>query len=163
MKSATTHDLEVQTPAPDPIPSISPILSPRNNAFSVCQSPLFDPKNSYSGASLGIRSEALFDRSLEKSIDYIAQQMDQSRAWQDAKFSHVLAETRLLEAKLENMQRERLSSSNRPSPRPSVTSGEYLEVEKLLEQQLSVIHEEMEAIKDEVTTMTQRTQCLTTS
>jgi hypothetical protein len=104
-----------------------------------------------------MRSEALFDRSLEKSIDYLSQQIDQSRAWQDAKFSHVLAETRLLEAKLENMQRER------PSPRPSVTSGEYLEVEKLLELQLSVIHEEMEAIKDEVTSMTQRTQCLSTS
>lgn len=147
MKSVTTQDLELRTPAPDP--SLSPILSPRENALSICQSPFFDPKNSTSGASLGMRSEVLFDKSLERSIDDLAQQMDRSRVWQDAKFSRVFAQTRLLEAKLEQMQRERPV----PSARPSV--GEYLAVEQQLEQQLSVIHDEMEAIQHEVTTITQ--------
>jgi len=155
MKSAT-QDLEVQTPVPDPIPSLSPILSPRDNAFSVCQSPFFDPKNSTSGASLGMRSEALFDKSLERSIDDLSQQMDRSRVWQDAKFTRVLAQTRLLEAKLEHMQQERPNSLPKlpaASPRPSM--GEYLAVEQQLEQQLSVIHDEMEAIQHEVTSITQ--------
>lgn len=162
MKTNTTQDLEVQTPAPDPLPSISPILSPRHNAFSVSQSPLFDPKNSTSGTSIGMRSEVLFDRSLEKSIDYLAQQIDQSRAWQDAKFSHVLAETRLLEAKLENMHRDHRDQTV-SVPRGSVSPDEYLRIERMLEQQLGVIGEEMEAIKEEVANITQQTQSLSTS
>jgi len=157
MKSVTTREPEVQTPAPDPVPSMSPILSPRGHLFLANPSPLFDPKNSTSGTSLELRSEVLFDRSLEKSIDHLTQQMDQSRAWQEAKFSHVLAETRLIEAKLENLQRER----PRPSLKLSVTSGDYLEVERMLEQQLGVINEEMQAIKQEVTTIAQQTQRMT--
>lgn len=157
MKSVTTRELEVQTPAPDPVPSMSPVLSPRGNLFSANPSPIFDPKNSTSGTSLELRSEALFDRSLEKSIDHLTQQIDQSRAWQEAKFSHVLAETRLIEAKLENLQRER----PRPSLKLSVTAGDYLEVERLLEKQLGVINEEMQAIKQEVSTIEQQTQRMT--
>lgn len=157
MKSVTTRDLEVQTPNPDPVPNASPLMSPHTHLFSPSPSPLFDPKNSTSGTSLEMRSEALFDRSLEKSIDHLSQQIDHSRAYQEAKFSHVLAETRLIEAKIENLQRERTL----PSLKLSVAQGDYLEVEKMLEQQLAVINAEMEAIKQEVTSITQQTQRMT--
>ena len=63
----------------------------------------------------------------------------------------------MIEAKLENLQRER----PRPSLKLSVTSGDYLEVERMLEQQLGVINEEMQAIKQEVTTIAQQTQRMT--
>ena len=73
-----------------------------------------------------------------------------------------MAETRLLEAKLEAMKHRSPVRDKPMSPRPSDVPPDYLEMEQRLERQLDSIMEEMETIKDEVEGLTKQAQNLTT-
>lgn len=91
---------------------------------------------------------------ISKSIETLAKQLDQSRSWQEgmsqiAKFTHVVAETRLLEAKLESLKRKSMAPGLTEEQSSEVTS-EYLALERELEQHMNSIHGSMGAIKQEV-------------
>jgi len=91
---------------------------------------------------------------ISKSIETLAKHLDQSRSWQEgtahaAKFTHVVAETRLLEAKLESLKRKSMAPGLTEEQSSEVTS-EYLALERELEQHMNSIQGSMGAIKQEV-------------
>lgn len=93
------------------------------------------------------------EQDLSRTLDNLSKQIDQSRMWQEgtphiAKFSHVMAETRLLEAKIEKLQRHSLDPSKLPSHKAG--KDDYLTLEQELERHMDVILEDMSDLKDDV-------------
>jgi hypothetical protein len=103
---------------------------------------------------------------LSRSLDNLAKQLNQSREWQEgmrhtAKFSHVMAETRLLEAKIEKLQRHSLDPAQLPSHKAG--KEDYLALEKELERHMDVILEDMSDLKEDVADLTSHVEVLKTS
>ena len=103
------------------------------------------------------------EQDLSRSLDNLAKQLDQSRAWQEgmghiAKFSHVMAETRLLEVKIEKLQRHSLDPAQLPSHKAG--KDDYLALELELERHMDVILEDMNDLKDDVADLTSHVQVL---
>lgn len=103
------------------------------------------------------------EQDLGRSLDNLSKQLNQSREWQEgmrysAKFSHVMAETRLLEAKIEKLQRHSLDPSQLPSHKTG--KDDYLALEKELERHMDVILEDMSELKEDVADLTSHVRVL---
>lgn len=106
------------------------------------------------------------EQDLGRSLDHLAKQLTQSQEWQEgtgylAKFSHMMAETRLLEAKIEKLQRHSLDPAQLPSHKAG--KEDYLALEKELERHMDVILEDMSELKEDVADLTSHVQVLKTA
>ena len=152
------HTLTPITSLEQPQAELSSRNTLRDLAVNTPTSSLFRPESGLMDQSYAIT----------QSIDNLARQLDSSRCWQEgtvhaAKFQHVMAETRVLEAKLESLKMKntgvaptlrRLSSCD--------SSSQYLEWEKQLEDQMTAIQTEMDKVKEEVEELNDQVQTLVT-
>lgn len=101
------------------------------------------------------RSESDQSDALTQSVDNLAKQLGKSQLWQEgtshsAKFEHVIAETRMLEAKLEALKHQRKSPATRKSYPLTDSPEEYLAWEQQLEEEICAIQAEMARVKQDV-------------
>jgi len=166
LKEPVPTDFEVR-----PVPALDSENSSACPDFRLSKTASLAPTPGLESVELKAASPAsLFplqtDQDLGRSIDNLSKQLHQSREWQEgsshiAKFSHVMAETRLLEAKIEKLQRHSLDPAQLPSHKAS--TEDYLALEKELERHMDVILEDMSDLKEDVADLASHVQVLKTA